>query len=253
MRIKKVQKYFCIEELKTAALVHLGFIILSLVSYLLTSLFMGKMPESKSAFSFNGMDIAVMLVTFGVIIGTFKTNMDFSFQNSLSNSSRAWSYYLGQLSLAFISFLISIVLTLLVPFVLYKLKITSIYTTAFNVFSNGQINYFNMVHLFMIQLILAVAAIFMGLTNYHMKLYQIIALWVVIYLAFSFFISAAFATLSGSADNSTPIGYFANKITSLIIWLQEDKSHWLIFYTGIFAIISLIDLLGLYRIQMRRK
>lgn len=105
MRVQATGKYIVWENGKTLLYVVMGLLGIGIFLSLLTSLFNNNVQPGVS-----GLDMSILLMFMGVCLFTFNRKMDFTFQNSLSASARAWGVYLGYIAFAFGAFILILIL-----------------------------------------------------------------------------------------------------------------------------------------------
>ena len=183
---------------------------------------------------------------------TFNRKMDFTFQNSLSASARAWGVYLGYIAFALGAF---VLMLLLVPVFTIALKAfggTTKDITAFSLYQNG-VKWGTIAVVLMLFLLMATVTMLLGLLHYRMKPFQIALFWIIVYIVIMLLFQSVLTILGGVGPGNALVSCIIDVFRRLIPWLAEKTSHMLLFEAGIFAVLSLFSWIGLYRLQLRKR
>ncbi|WP_148417308.1 hypothetical protein [Murdochiella massiliensis] len=196
--------------------------------------------------------MSILLMFMGVGQFTFNRKMDFTFQNSLSASARAWGVYLGYVAFAFGAFVLMLVL---VPVFTIALKAVAGNTKDILVFPLYQdgVKWGMVSVILMLYLLMATVTMLLGLLHYRMKPLQIALFWIIVYVVLTLLVQSVLTILGGTGSENALVSYIIDVFRRLIPWLAEKKSHLLLFEAGIFAVLSLFSWGGLYRLQLRKR
>lgn len=247
MRLQATGKYIVWENGKTLLYVVMGLFGIGIFLSLLAGFFNNNVQPNVS-----GLDMSILLMFMGVSQFTFNRKMDFTFQNSLSASARAWGVYLGYIAFAFSSFVLMLIL---VPVFTIALKAFAGNTKDIMVFSLYQdgVKWGMVAVVLMLFLLMATVTMLLGLLHYRMKPLQIALFWIIVYFVITLLVQSFLTILGGVGPGNALVSYIADAFRRLIPWLAEKTSHMLLFETGIFAVLSFFSWVGLYRLQLRKR
>lgn len=247
MRVQATGKYIVWENCKTLLYVVMGLLGIGIFLSLLAGFFSDSVQANVS-----GLDMSILLMFMGVGQFTFNRKMDFTFQNSLSASARAWGVYLGYVAFAFGAFVLMLVL---VPVFTIALKAVAGNTKDILVFPLYQdgVKWGMVSVILMLYLLMATVTMLLGLLHYRMKPLQIALFWIIVYIVLTLLVQSVLTILGGTGSENALVSYIVDVFRRLIPWLAEKTSHLLLFEAGIFAVLSLFSWVGLYRLQLRKR
>lgn len=247
MRLQATGKYIVWENCKTLLYVVLGLFGIGIFLSLLTGLFNNSVQPSVS-----GLDISILLMFMGVGLFTFNRKMDFTFQNNLSASARAWGVYLGYIAFAFGAFFLMVILLPVFTIALKAFAGNTKDIMAFPLYQHG-VKWGMVSVILMLYLLMATVTMLLGLLHYRMKPLQIALFWIIVYIVITLLLQSVLTILGGTGSENALVTYIADGFRRLIPWLAEKTSHMLLFETGIFAVLSFFSWVGLYRLQLRKR
>ena len=247
MRVQATGKYIVWENCKTLLYVVIGLLGIGIFLSLLAGFFSDSVQANVS-----GLDMSILLMFMGVGQFTFNRKMDFTFQNSLSASARAWGVYLGYVAFAFGAFVLMLVL---VPVFTIALKAVAGNTKDILVFPLYQdgVKWGMVSVILMLYLLMATVTMLLGLLHYRMKPLQIALFWIIVYVVLTLLVQSVLTILGGTGSENALVSYIIDVFRRLIPWLAEKTSHLLLFEAGIFAVLSFFSWVGLYRLQLRKR
>lgn len=247
MRVQATGKYIVWENCKTLLYVVMGLLGIGIFLSLLAGFFSDSVQANVS-----GLDMSILLMFMGVGQFTFNRKMDFTFQNSLSASARAWGVYLGYVAFAFGAFVLMLVL---VPVFTIALKAVAGNTKDILVFPLYQdgVKWGMVSVILMLYLLMATVTMLLGLLHYRMKPLQIALFWIIVYIVLTLLVQSVLTILGGTGSENALVSYIIDGFRRLIPWLAEKTSHMLLFEAGIFAVLSFFSWVGLYRLQLRKR
>lgn len=247
MRVQATGKYIVWENCKTLLYVVMGLLGIGIF----LSLLAGSFSDSVQA-NVSGLDMSILLMFMGVGQFTFNRKMDFTFQNSLSASARAWGVYLGYIAFAFGAFVLMLIL---VPVFTIALKAFAGNTKDIMVFPLYQdgIKWGTVAVVLMLFLLMATVTMLLGILHYRMKPLQIALFWIIVYFVITLLVQSVLTILGGVGPGNALVSYIVDAFRRLVPWLAEKTSHLLLFEAGIFAVLSLFSWGGLYRLQLRKR
>ena len=247
MRVQATGKYIVWENGKTLLYVVMGLLGIGIFLFLLAGFFSDSVQANVS-----GLDMSILLMFMGVSQFTFNRKMDFTFQNSLSASARAWGVYLGYIAFAFGAFVLMLIL---VPVFTIALKAVAGNTKDILVFPLYQdgVKWGMVSVILMLYLLMATVTMLLGLLHYRMKPLQIALFWIIVYIVLTLLVQSVLTILGGTGSENALVSYIIDGFRRLIPWLAEKTSHMLLFEAGIFAVLSFFSWVGLYRLQLRKR
>lgn len=247
MRLQATGKYIVWENCKTLLFVVMGLLGIGIFLSLLTSLFNNNVQPRVS-----GLDMSILLMFMGVCLFTFNRKMDFTFQNSLSASARAWGVYLGYIAFAFGAFILILILVPVFTFALKAFAGNPKDIMVFPLYQDG-VKWGTIAVVLTLFLLMATVTMLLGLLHYRMKPLQIVLFWIIVYFVITLLVQSVLTIFGGVDSGNALVSYIIDVFRRLIPWLAEKTSHMLLFEAGIFAVLSLFSWIGLYRLQLRKR
>lgn len=247
MRVQATGKYVAMEGIKALLFVTAGFFGVSILLSILSSIL-----QDPGEASISGMDLTILFLFMGINFFMFNRTIDFTFQNSLSGSARAWGVYLGIVVFALCASLLSVALMPVLTVVFDAFSISTKNMALLTVYQNG-VRWGRLAVILLLFLLVGVATLLMNLFHYRMKPLQIALFWLALYLISSILVSALLPALGEGTANNALVGSLADLLARLLPWLTAKSSHMVLFESGLFLVLSACSLFGLSRLQLRKR
>lgn len=200
-----------------------------------------------------GYDVLVAFVMVIVVVSNFRGNINFTYQNSLGPVARSLGIYLSHVLLGLFTGIFILVTGKLIPMVLDRFGVSTNNFLVLGLFTGSGINWANLNILLTSLLLLAVVFLLMALITYQLKGWQVVLFWLGIYVTGTYLVGLiSYSSFAQSSSNLT-VNPFVDLTYKLVVWLKEADWHLATFFCLLFALVSLVDLLVLYRLQLRKQ